>query len=171
MATHGGLDDPTANGPRLLLADHHDVIDEKCRDLEAAIHQDDPRELVSSFRVFEDAMLDHLWEEEEEILPSYALFDWKDAQDVRRQHTELRKQLNAIGVDVELHGVRAIDLKHLMQLLRAHAKHEDSRMYPWAQVNLPLSTRRRLFLRVGRSIRMLRDLRRMAWNRARGDQA
>ena len=35
--TTGGLDDPRGNGPRLLLADHHDELERICVDLEGGL--------------------------------------------------------------------------------------------------------------------------------------
>jgi hypothetical protein len=89
--------------------------------------------------------------EEVVILHGYAADDPEAAAAIRDEHTELRRLLLQVGVEVELHVVRLPTL----QRLRAHAAREDVGMYPWAQLHLPLPDRRRLFVRIGRSLRAL----------------
>ena len=156
----GGLDADVANGPRLLLAEHHRATEQACTALLARTYADDPHELVAQYRAFEHALLEHLAAEEELILPAYAQHDPADAQAIRDDHEAIRKALNRLGIEVELHVVRAHSVHELVDSLRAHAAREDAAMYPWAQVHLPLVTRRQLFVRVGRSLRALVQFRR-----------
>lgn len=161
MADHppaAGLEAGAANGPRLLLADHHRRIEEACCALRACAQADEPRALVEQYRVFEQAVLDHLEAEETMILPDYAADHPEDAYAIREGHAEIRTLLFRIGVEVELHIVRLETLQGLIDKLHAHAAREDGSMYPWAQVHLPLSTKRRLFVRIGRSLRKLAEL-------------
>lgn len=150
-----GIDTGRSNGPRLLLADHHGEIDAACRALLVATYQDDPRALIEQYRRFERATLDHLAAEDELILPAYAEHDPADAGAIRDEHFAIRQLLYRVALDVELHVVRAEGLKRVIDTLRAHAAREDASMYPWAQVHLPLSVKRKLFVRIGRSLRML----------------
>ena len=55
-----------------------------------------------------------------------------------------------IGVEVELHEMRTARMRRLVEALDAHADHEDSLMYPWAQLNLPAVAQRLLVTRIGR---------------------
>jgi len=150
-----GLDAGPANGPRLLLADHHRGIEEAYRRMLASIYADDALDLVRDFRTFERAILEHLAAEEDVILPEYALEDPEDAAVIRADHARIREALIRAGIDTDLHTMRAHTMKGLIEALRAHAAHEDARMYPWAQMHLPLRTRRGLFVRLGRSLRTL----------------
>lgn len=118
-------------------------------------YQGDPRELISQYRRFERSTLEHLAAEEELILPAYADEDPGDARALYDDHVQLRQLLFRIGVEVELHVVRADTVKRMIAELSAHAAREDAAMYPWAQVHLPLTTRRQLFVRIGRSLRAL----------------
>jgi hypothetical protein len=148
-----GLEEPP--GPRLLLPEHHDEIVAACKDLEAAMHSDDPDVLQARYRTFEDSVLEHLAAEEEQILPAYATYAPADAFKIREQHAQLRRQMAAVGVDLELHSVRSTTLVRLVNTLLDHARHEDEQMYPWAVANLPLHSRRQLFVRLGRSLQRL----------------
>lgn len=159
-----GLDAGAANGPRLLLADHHRQIEEACRALRARAYEDCPRVLMEQYRVLERAVLEHLVAEETVILPDYTRHDPEAAYAIRDEHAAIRQLLLRIGVEVELHVVRLETLQSLIDTLHAHAAREDVSMYPWAQVHLPLSTKRRLFVRIGRSLRALAELRAL-WGR------
>lgn len=150
-----GLEDPAAYRPRLLLADHHEELAAACADLRACACTDDARELAAQFRAFERAVIEHMEVEEEHILDAYAEFDAADAEQIRRQHAELRSQLLELALDTELHCVRAAQVERMIGALRAHAAHEDARMYPWAQMHLPLPVHRALFMRIARSLREL----------------
>jgi len=115
--------------------------------------------LIEQYRILERAMLEHLEFEEAAILPDYAVAHPADAAAIRDDHAAIRNLLFHMGVEVELHVIRLDTLLHLLDTLRAHAAREETAMYPWAQVHLPLSTRRRLFVRLGRSLRKLAELR------------
>lgn len=155
-----GLEANIANDPHLLLADHHRATEQACTALLARTYADDPLELVAQYRLFEHALLDHLVAEEELILPAYSAHAPADAQALRDDHAAIRKALERLGIEVELHLVRAHSVNELVDSLRAHAAREDRGMYPWAQVHLPKVTRRQLFLRIGRSLRTLVQFRR-----------
>jgi hemerythrin superfamily protein len=139
----------------LLFADHHRQLEAACETLRVCTYTDEPDELVLRFRTFERAVLEHLKAEEHEILPVYAKHAPADAEAIFAEHADLRRQLFQIGIDVELHCVRAEALEQLVSALRAHAKHEDRQLYPWAQAHLPPRTKRELLKRVIHSLQML----------------
>jgi len=142
-------------GPTQLVAEHHRELERACQALLAPTYGDDPRELALQYRGFERSTLDHLAAEEELILPAYADHAPEDARAIRDEHAAIRKLLLRIGVEVELHFVREPTVKQLVDTLRAHAVREELSMYRWAADHLPLSTRRQLFVRIGRSLREL----------------
>jgi hypothetical protein len=146
------LDAPDANGPRLLFAEHHDEIEGASRALLAATYTDDSRELITEYRSFEREILEHLEAEEDVILPAYEHHVPVDARALRSDHARIRERLTRIGIDCDLHAIRAGTLEDLISELRAHAAREDAQMYPWARVHLPLDTKRDLFARLAASI-------------------
>lgn len=157
--TPTGLDAGAANGPRLLLAEHHRALEEAASELLATTYADEPRALSAEYRVFEREVLDHLAAEELVILPGYQAAAPGDAAEIRADHAAIRQQLFRVGLEIDLHLIRAHTVEALLAQLREHAQHEDAAMYPWAQVHLPLSTKRRLFVRLGHGIRTLAALR------------
>ncbi len=150
-----GLDAGAANGPRLLLAEHHREIEAACTALLARTYADDPRELVAQYKLFERAIVEHLDAEEQLILPAYSAEDPADAQAILAEHGAIRHALNRIGIEVELHLVRARSVHALVELLREHAGREDQTMYPWAQVHLTVTMKGQLFDRIADSLRAL----------------
>lgn len=140
---------------RLLLPEHHKEIEAACTALLDTTYAEDPRELVAQYRRFECALLEHLAAEEELIVPIFGEHAPAEAAKIFAEHAELREALSKLGLEVELHVVRASSVHALVEALRAHGFREDAAMYPWARAHLPLDTRRQLFVRIGRSLRGL----------------
>jgi hypothetical protein len=138
-----------------LLADHHRAIEEACDALLACAYEDCSRSLTEQYRVLERAVLEHLEAEDTAILPTYAVDAPDEARTIGEEHAAIRQLLFHLGVEVELHLVRLESLRSLIATLHAHAAREELTMYPWAQTHLPLSAKRRLFVRIGRSLRAL----------------
>jgi hemerythrin-like domain-containing protein len=143
------------SGPRLLLVEHHEMLETLCRDLMAEVYSDNLRGLITRYGRFERAVLEHIRIEEQELLPAYTDHAIENARAIRTQHLELREHLFRLGVDLELHRARAERFELLIEALRRHIAFEEVTLYPWAQLNLPLHTKRELFVRVGYSIREL----------------
>lgn len=142
---------PATYEPRLLFDEHHAEIEALCNALRESLYKDDPLEVIASYRTLERAVLEHMRAEEDTILPAYTTHAPKDAAVIVATHDELRRRLFRLGVDAELHCVRAPSIDELIAALRAHAAHENREMYPWAESHLPAPTKRRLFARMTES--------------------
>ncbi len=127
-APRPGRDDRTS----LLLAAHHADVERVCLGLLADTLADDPRGLIECWRWFERAVLEHMAAEEELILPGYAVADPRDACAVVDDHARLRVLMAALGLEVELHVIRATTVRALVDAMHAHAAHETLGMYRWA---------------------------------------
>ncbi len=141
-----------------LLTDHHTVIEQACRAILAATYADLSLELVTAFRAFEAEVLEHMLAEEDELLPAFAEAATEEAALVRGEHARLRYLLEMVGVDVELHTLRAEKMHALIAALTSHASREDERMYPWAARHLDTAPAQRLTERVRGSIARLRGI-------------
>jgi hypothetical protein len=150
-----GLEAIEHNGPRLLFAEHHLSLRRAAEDLMGRAHEDDCFALVAEFRTFEQQVLEHMSLEEETILPVFAEADPAEAAAIRDEHDKLRKQLERTALDVELHCIRIDSIWTLLAVLDDHAKREDQKMYPWAQVHLPASSRNTIGARLLASIQKL----------------
>lgn len=145
-------------GPRLLFANHHRELEAACRTLLASVHDERSLALNKRYRMFEHAVLEHLTAEETLVLPDFAARAPTEARAVQLHHAAIRRLLLQLGVEVEHGAVRLETVANLIEALRAHAAHEDASMYPWSELYLTLPAKRRLSLRIGRSLRVLAEL-------------
>jgi predicted NAD/FAD-binding protein len=153
-----GLEAIDHNGPLLLFAEHHRSLRRAGEDLIARCHEDNSFALVAEYRVFERQVLEHMRAEEEVVLPAFAEVDPEEAAALLDAHQALRKQLERTALDVELHAIRLESIRSLLAALDEHAKREDQKMYPWAQVHLPAPSREAIAARLFASIRKLAKL-------------
>jgi hypothetical protein len=56
----------------------------------------------------------------------------------------LREGALALGIAIQLHTIRCEQLAEFVAMLRAHARHEETTLYRWAQGNLAPSRRHTL---------------------------
>lgn len=150
-----GLEETTANGPSLLLAEHHRELRKIGNELMACAEEQDTRALIEQYRTFEQHVLEHMRAEEQLILPEFERENPTEAAEIRAGHERLRRQLDATACQIELHEVRLETLRALGEELEQHARREDKIMYPWAQVHLPRDRQHVLRDRLLASLRRL----------------
>lgn len=71
--------------------------------------------------------------EEKELLPAYADSSPEAAQlaqQLRAEHTIVRQLLDGLGLDIQLHLIRAVALERFITALRQHAQLEAETLYP-----------------------------------------
>lgn len=150
-----GLEAMDANGPALLLAAHHEHLIALGQRVLVAAHGDDHHALHAAYRELERHIRDHMAAEEDLILPAFAAVEPEEAAVIRAEHALLRGRLERMAVAIELHQVRLLPLRELLQAHEEHAKREDRTMYPWAQVHLPAGERTSLVARIRDSLTKL----------------
>jgi hypothetical protein len=69
--------------------------------------------------------------EERYVFPVFREVDPEEAEHLRSDHDQLRRRLDVLGVNVELHAVTPIDAEELIERLRAHRAREERLLYPW----------------------------------------
>lgn len=143
--------------PKTLLTEHHYQLEAACCELLGRTYADEPAALVTEYRRFEHEMLEHLRVEEELLFPEYAEYAPGDARKLRYEHDELRRMLFRVGVDVELHTVRAHHVDRLITELRAHGAREEEGLYAWAAMHLSAPAKQHVSERIRRSFAMLGD--------------
>ena len=76
----------------------------------------------------------HLAFEETELFPGFSAQNPTCLALVQRlagEHTEIRRNLDVLGVQIQLKEIRAVTIEAFIALMRAHADLEDRRLYPW----------------------------------------
>lgn len=128
---------PAELPPDRLLADDHRRLDRSFAALVVRAQGGDPIQLRAEWQAFERGLLDHLDLEEQEILPGFARDNARDADMIRQEHAAIREALVEMGIDLDLHLLRADAVQSFCDRLRAHAAREEAALYRWASENVP----------------------------------
>jgi hypothetical protein len=144
LMSHLGIDDPprlpgacVARGQggdfvRSLLSDDHAHLQQLLAAIVVRARNADHAELRADWQRFERDVNSHLEVEEQEILPVFALRHSEEAQALLEEHGRIRADLVELGVELDLHCLRAEKVASFVDLLRDHAAREDSLLYAWA---------------------------------------
>lgn len=119
-----------------ILTEHHRELDACIDRLLARVREDDPTELRPEWSTFERALLRHLEQEEVEILPGFARDNAAQAREILTDHAGIRSALLDMGVNLDLHLLRAEEVERFVAQLRAHAKREETALYAWAGTHI-----------------------------------
>ena len=127
--TQGRLDD-------LLTADHA-ALDVTYRRMVGKFLGGDPDAIRAEWTLMEKQLEAHLRAEEQFILPRFESSYPDEAEQIRLEHKQIRDSLLQLGIDLDLHSLRADAGAAFIQTLRAHAQREERLLYKWAQEELP----------------------------------
>ncbi len=88
-----------------------------------------PSALQATWTTFESRLTRHMDAEEQFLLPLIEASDPGEVARIRTEHTRIRELLTELGVAIELHTIRARNIERLIEVLEAHAKHENGALY------------------------------------------
>jgi hemerythrin-like domain-containing protein len=125
-------DAETKGRPANVLAEHHREMDEHLDSLVARAKEDDPTALRAAWTAFERELLRHMELEEAEILPGFARQDAVGARSILADLAEIRSGLLEMGLNLDLHLVRAEAVELFVRRLKEHARREEAALYTWA---------------------------------------
>jgi hemerythrin superfamily protein len=115
-----------------MLAGDHDRLDREFQVLVTRATGGDRQQLEAEWLAFQRALLGHLDAEEKHLIPALAQDRPREAQILLDEHAQIRGQLLQLGVDLDLHCLRAERVEAFVNSLRAHAHREENIYYPWA---------------------------------------
>ena len=118
-----------------LVADHRRV-DELLGRMQRAAEAKDREALSAIFTEFDAGLRSHLEAEEKFLLPSLLRDRARDGRVILEEHKHIRARLLELAAAVDLHTVRVEDVRVFGAELRAHARHEDTLLYQWADAHL-----------------------------------
>lgn len=116
------------------LRQDHAQLEQRFEDLIKRSTLGDWRDCDAVWSAFSDQLAEHMRHEEEELLPAYADSSPEAgavAQKLREEHTSIRHLLDSIGLDIQLHAIRAASIRRMVAMLREHAEQESRTLYLW----------------------------------------
>ncbi|MEW5742735.1 MAG: hemerythrin domain-containing protein [Myxococcota bacterium] len=126
-----------------MLADHRELeaLFQRLLDAFAANAREDTQALWTELQ---HRLISHLEAEEQLLFPHFAAVNPAEVEALKEEHRQLRRQLDELGVGVDLKLVRAEVAKAFIEALEAHACREDALLYQWADEAADAATRRTL---------------------------
>jgi hypothetical protein len=118
---------------RRLHEDHlafEDRFDALCKCAEAGAW----RELDEVWSAFVRDIEEHFRFEEERVFPGFGRRgpECRELVDsLSAEHAEVRHSLESLGLQIQLHEIRATTIERFVDLMRKHAEVENAHIYPW----------------------------------------
>jgi hemerythrin superfamily protein len=119
-----------------ILAGDHDRLDREFQAIVTRAYGGDLQQLESEWLTFQRGLMAHLDAEEKHLIPALAQDRPVEAQTLLDDHAQIRDQLMQLGVDLDLHCLRAERVEAFVNALRGHACREESIFYPWVDKQL-----------------------------------
>lgn len=117
---------------RTKLVHDHETLDALLAQLAEEAQDSDRPGLQATWNELESRLIAHINAEERYLLPLIEVDNPTEVAQTRREHIEIRDLIAELGLAIELHTAREPDIRRLVDLLRAHAKHEEAALYTLA---------------------------------------
>jgi hemerythrin superfamily protein len=114
----------------MLAGDHH-RLDRAFQAIVTRAQGGDFQQLEVEWLAFQSALLQHLEAEEKNLIPALAQDRPGEAQTLLDEHANIRARLLQLGIDLDVHCLRAERVEAFVEVLRAHAHREENIFYPW----------------------------------------
>jgi hemerythrin superfamily protein len=119
-----------------MLAGDHDRLDRSFQAIVTRAYGGDYQQLEAEWLAFQSALLGHLEAEEKHMIPALAQDRPGEARTLLDEHAQIRIKLLQLGIDLDLHCLRAERVEAFVETLRAHAHREENIFYPWVDKQL-----------------------------------
>jgi len=119
----------------MLAGDHH-RLERAFQAIVTRAEGGDFQQLEREWLAFQSALLQHLDAEEKNMLPALAKDRPAEAKTLYDEHANIRAKLLQLGVDLDLHCLRAERIEAFVEAMRAHAHREENIFYPWVDRQL-----------------------------------
>jgi polyisoprenoid-binding protein YceI len=127
---------PPPDSIRTALADDRERLERRFQSIVATAARGDSSDLREEWSFFESELLGHLDAEEAHIIRVFADDDPAGARALLAGHTQIRARLTELGIDLDLHCLKAERVSAFVGELRAHGRLEEELLYPWADRRL-----------------------------------
>ena len=126
-----------------MLAGDHDRLERAFQAIVTRAYGGDFQQLEAEWLVFQRALLGHLEAEEKHLIPALAEDRPGEAGVLLADHERIRNKLLELGIDLDLHCLRADRVDAFVALLREHAHREENTFYPWVDGQVAAAVARR----------------------------
>jgi hemerythrin superfamily protein len=116
------------------LRHDHELLHRRGADLVLRAESGDWHECDEIWDEFCRILDDHMSEEEAHVLPGYSQGGEREAAIARaitQDHAAIRAEMDRLGVAIQVHAVRAEDIRELVAHLDEHAQREEPSLYSW----------------------------------------
>lgn len=117
---------------RQHLRQDHERLEWLLAAVQVAFEGDETESVASTWARFATELIAHIEAEERFLIPTLFRTNQREARALLEEHRYIRARLTELGAEVDLHIVRAHAVRAFIEELRAHARHEDSALYRWA---------------------------------------
>jgi hemerythrin superfamily protein len=114
-----------------MLAGDHDRLDRLFQSIVTRAEGGDLQLLEREWSTFQRALIEHLDAEEKYLIPALAEDRPAEARMLLDDHGQIRTLLTELGIDLDLHCLRAERVESFVAALRGHATREENIFYPW----------------------------------------
>lgn len=128
---------------RALMAFDSERLLERFDEFVAALEADARAHALEVWQGFAGRLRQRMVQEEQLLLPTFAAAQPLEAQLLKNEHEQLRRELRRLGSRLELHCLRAEHAREFFRLLRRHVHGKDA-VYSWAERQLSSSARAQL---------------------------
>lgn len=115
-----------------MMSEDHRHLEVLFEEIVKSAREGEHATMRGEWQRFEWELTSHMELEEQEILPAFSRDHLAEAQAIRDEHARIRAGLTEMGIELDLHCLRAERVEAFIGLLRAHAKREEALLYPWA---------------------------------------
>lgn len=133
------------------IAEHfgqeHAELEQRLEQLRNAADSADRTALVKEWEQFERGLRAHLEAEEAHLFPTVEAAVPEAVREAREAHADIRRRLDELGLQVQLHTVRFETIDAFLERLRAHKDAEDAGLYRAADAHLEPEARDRALRR------------------------
>jgi hypothetical protein len=119
-----------------MLAGDHVRLDRAFQAIVTRAYGGDYQQLEGEWVTFERALQQHLDAEERTLIPALAQDRPGEARVLLEEHARMRVTVLQLGVELDLHCLRAERVEAFVDALRAHALRAENIFYPWVDRQL-----------------------------------
>jgi iron-sulfur cluster repair protein YtfE (RIC family) len=126
------------NPPQRGLPEEHQHLNEVFQALLNCAGTGDWQTCDEIWDGFCDDLRKHLDYEESALFPRFieeGMRERRATQELLQDHEEIRRRLDALGIAIQLHTIRAEAIATFISAMRQHASREDELFHPWLLKN------------------------------------